>query len=71
MDPENPAVGLPLNAFLRLERRLQTVGPLAICDDPAGELVDDADATVPHEVVDIAPQEHVRMQGAVELGQPP
>ena len=66
---ENPAVGLPLEAFLRFERRLQAIGPVTIGDDPAGELVDDPDAAVAHDVVDVAPQEHVRMERAIELGQ--
>ena len=68
---ENLAVGLPLEAFLRLERRLQPIRPVAIDDNPAGQFVDDRDAAVPHDVVDIAPQEHVRMERAVELGQQP
>ena len=68
---EDPAVGLPLDAFLRLERRLQTIGPVTIGDDPAGELVDDLDAAVAHDVVDVAPQQHLRVQRAIELGQQP
>ena len=60
---EDLAVGLPLEAFLRFERRLQPVRPMAIGDNPAGELVDDRDAAVPHDVVDVAPQER-RARGA-------
>ena len=57
------------SAFLGLERGLQAVGPMAIGDDPARELVDHADAAVPDDVVDVAPQERVRVQRAIELGQ--
>ena len=60
-----------LEAFLRLERRLQAVGPVAIGDDAAGELVDHPDAAVAHDVVDVAPQQHPRVQRAIELGQQP
>ncbi len=42
---------------------------MAIGDDPAGELVDDPDAAVAHDVVDVAPQQHLRVQRAIELGQ--
>ena len=66
---QDAPVGLPLEAFLGFERRLQAVGPVAIGHDPARELVDDPDAAVAHDVVDVAPQEHLRMQRAVELGQ--
>ena len=66
---QNPAVGLPLDPFLRLQRRLQSVGPVTIRDDPARELVDHADAAVAHDVVHVAPQEHPRVQRAIELGQ--
>ena len=64
-----PPVGLPLDAFFRLERRLQAIGPVTIGDDPARELVDDPDAAVAHDVVDVSPQEHLRMERAIELGQ--
>ena len=66
---QDPPVGLPLDAFLRLERRLQTIGPVTIGDDPARELVDDPDAALAHDVVDVSPQEHLRMERAIELGQ--
>ena len=55
--------------LLRLERRLQPVRPVAVGHDAAGELVDHADAAVAHQVVDIAPQQDARVQGAVDRRQ--
>ena len=63
------AVRVGLDALLRLERGLQPVRPVAVGDDAAGKLVDHADAPVAHEVVDVAPQQHAGVQGAVDLGQ--
>jgi hypothetical protein len=42
---------------------------VAVLDDAPGVLVDDRDAAVAHDVVDVAPEQHVRVQRAVELGQ--
>ena len=67
--PQDASVGLPLESFLRLERRLEAVGPVTVGDDAAGELVHHPDAAVPDDVVDVAPQERVRVERAVDLGQ--
>ena len=66
---QDSSVGLALDAFLRLERRLQTIGPMTIGHDSARELVDDPDAALAHDVVDVSSQEHLRMKRAIELGQ--
>ena len=42
---------------------------MAVRHDPAGELVDHADASVAHQVVDVAAQQDAGVQGAVDLGQ--
>ena len=50
---------------------MQPVGPtLEVCDPPAG-LVDQVHAAVPHDVVDVAPQEGVAVQRQVDLGERP
>lgn len=66
---EDLAVRMPLDALLGLDRCLRTVGPMTIEDDAACKLVDDLDAAVAHDVVDIASQQHMRMKRAIELGQ--
>ena len=65
----DPPVGVRRDAFLRLDRGLQSVRPMAVRHDPAGELVDHADASVAHQVVDVAAQQDAGVQGAVDLGQ--
>ena len=42
---------------------------MTIRHDTAGELVDDLDAAVPDDVVDVAAQEDAGMERAVQLGQ--
>jgi hypothetical protein len=66
---KNPSVRLAFDALFRFERRLQAIGPMTIGDHPAGELVDDADAAVAHDVVDVTPQQDASVKRAVDLGQ--
>ena len=67
--PEHSSVRPSFEALLRLERGLQAIGPVSIGDDAARELVDDFNAPVADDVVDVATQQRVGMQRAVHLGQ--
>ena len=64
-------MGLWLESLLGFERSLQAIRPVAILDDATGELVDDRNAAVPDDVIDVAEQQCTRVQRAVELGQQP
>ena len=50
-----------LHALLRLDRLVQPVRPAPARHEPAGELVDDDDLAVLHDVVDVALEERVRL----------
>ena len=63
---ENAAVRPSRESLLGLEGGLQSVRPVAIRHDPAGELIDDLDAAAPDDVVDVATQEHAGVERAVE-----
>ena len=63
---ENAPVGPPVKPLLGFERGLQAIGPVTIRHDTAGELVDDFDAAVPDDVVDVAAKEDARVERAVE-----
>ena len=56
-------------ALLGLDRRLQAVRPALPLGHPAPGLVDQLHRAVPHDVVDVALQQRVRVQGHVEPGQ--
>jgi hypothetical protein len=64
--PEDAAVIPRLETLFGLERRLQTVRPVAVVHDAAGELVHDLDPAVANDVVGVAPEEHLRVQRAVD-----
>jgi hypothetical protein len=69
------AEDLPLRLLeeplFRLQGRLQAVRPVAVLGDPAGQLVHQLDAAVPHDVVDVAPQQGLGVQGVAQLGLEP
>ena len=67
--PEDAPIGPPREAFLGLERGLQPVRPVAIGDHTARELVDNRDAAIADDVVDVAAQERPGVQRAVQLGE--
>ena len=51
-----------LHALLRLDRLVEAFAPAAPLHDPAGELVDDLDLAVLHDVVDVALVERLRLE---------
>ena len=67
---ENLSVRLTSEMFFGFERRLQAVRPVPVRHDPTGELVDNPDGAVAHDVVDVAAEEGVGVERAVELGEP-
>ena len=54
------------DALLGLHRRLQAVRPAAALGHPAAHLVDQLDPVAPDDVVDVAAQQRVRVQGDVD-----
>ena len=58
-------LALDPHAFLRLDRLVEAVGPAAARHLAPGELVDDHDLAVLHQVLDVAPVEVVRAQSLV------
>jgi hypothetical protein len=66
---ENATLRLQLEPFLGLQRGLQAVRPVAILDDPAGELIDESDLPVAQDVVDVAPQERRSVESTVQFRQ--
>ena len=65
---ERLVLALDLDAFLRLDRLVQAVGPAPARHQAAGELVDDDDLAVLHDVVDVALEERVRAQRLLRRG---
>ena len=63
------ALGGGVEALLGLDGRLQTVRPAAALGHPAAHLVDQLDAAVADDVVDVAVQQRVGVQGHVDRGQ--
>ncbi len=49
-------------ALLRLDRLVESVGPAAALEDPAGELVDDLYLAIDHRVVGIALEQRLSLQ---------
>ena len=62
MRPSDPAG----QALLGLDRGLEAVRPMAFVHDPAGEFVDDLDPSVADDVVDVALEEGLGVEGAIE-----
>ena len=58
-----------LDAFLGLDRGLQAVGPALQLGDPAAGGVDQVHGAVADDVVHVALQQHMGVQGDVDLGQ--
>ena len=58
---------LDLDAFLRFDRLVQAVGPAPARHQAAGELVDDDDLAVLHDVVLVAVEQRVRAQRRVQV----
>ncbi|MBP1661627.1 MAG: hypothetical protein H6P95_2819, partial [Candidatus Aminicenantes bacterium] len=56
------------DALLGLDGRLEAVGPMALVHDPAGEFVDDLDAPVADDIVDVPREERLGVEGAVDGG---
>ena len=63
---EHAAFGAHRNSFLGLDRRLNAVGPSPVLGDPSRPLVDDFDPAVAHDVVPIAAEERLGVQGDVD-----
>ena len=63
---ERLRLALHLHAFLRLDRLVQPVGPAAARHRAAGELVDDQDLAVLHDVVHVLLVQRVRPQQLVD-----
>ena len=57
---------LDLDAFLRLDRLVESVRPAAPGEDAARELIDDVDVVVLHDVLDILLVEAVRTEKLVD-----
>lgn len=55
---EDLAARMPVDALFGFDGGLKTVWPMTIEDDTVRELVDDLEAAVAHDVVDIASEEH-------------
>ena len=66
---EDAALGAAADALLGFDGGLEAVGPMALVHDPAGELVDDLDAAVADDVVDVPREEGLGVEGAVDGGQ--
>ena len=64
---ERLVLALDRHAFLRLDRLMQAVGPAASGHQPAGELVDDDDLAVLHDVVLVAVEQRMRAQRRVQV----
>ena len=60
-------LALDRHAFLGLDRLVQAVRPASSGERAAGELVDDDDLAVAHDVVDIALVEIVRAQRGIQM----
>ena len=65
---EDAAVLAEGEALLGLDRRLQAVAPLPPLGDAAGELVDELDRAAAHDVVDVAAQEVLGVEGVAQGG---
>ena len=59
--------GSMLHAFLGLDRLVKTVGPAPPVHHAAGELVDDDDLPVLHDIVDVLLEHHVGLEGLVQV----
>ena len=66
---ENLAALARGQALLGLDRRVQAVGPALPPGHPAPGLVDQVHRAVPHDVVHVALEQRMRVQGHVEPGQ--
>ena len=64
---ERLVLGLDFDAFLGLDRLVKPVRPAPTVHHPAGELVDDDDLPLLHDVVDVPLEHHVRLQGLVQV----
>ncbi len=69
IDPENPSLRLQRQTFLRLDGRMQTGRPAPILRDAALELIDGLDGAVFHQIIDVAPQQLVRVQRILNGGE--
>jgi hypothetical protein len=58
---------LDADALLRLDGLVQALRPATAFHDAAGELVDDLDLAVLDDVVDVALEERLCLQGLVEV----
>ena len=68
---ENASLGLQRHAFFGLDGGLQTGRPAAVLRDAAFELVDQFHGAILDDVIDIAPEQRVRVQGVLDRGQNP
>ena len=66
---EDAPLGAAPHPLLGLDGGLEAVGPMPLVHDPAGELVDDLDAAVADDVIDVALEQELGVEGAVDRGQ--
>jgi hypothetical protein len=59
---QDAAVGAQRQSFLGFDRCLQAVGPVAVLGDAACHLVDQLDGRAAHDVLDVAPQQHLGVE---------
>ena len=60
-------LGLDIDALLRLDRLVQALRPATPVHHAAGELVDDDDLAVLHDIVGVALEHHVRAQRLIQM----
>src|SRR4051794_27869974 len=64
---ERDVLLLDADALFRLDRLVQALAPAPAFHDPAGELVDDLDLAVLHDVVDVVLVERLRLQRLIQM----
>ena len=63
---QNPALRLNSYTFFRFQSRLQSARPLPILSDSTGELVDQFDGIMAHQIVDISLEQDIGLQRKVD-----
>ena len=69
IEPENHSLRLWRHAFFRFDRGVQTGRPAAVLRDPALELVHHFDGAVLHQVIHVAPEQSMGVQGILHRGE--
>ena len=64
---DRDVLGLDLHALFRLDGLMETLAPATTLHDAAGELVDDLDLAVDHDVVDVALEERLGLERLDEV----